>query len=115
MEKHHTQINFSALSRIPKCEGCSRIGNSDDRKERWILFVFTEGSVVDNSINEVIKLCRDTCFTHSSRPKGYPESLFQRFPIPENILQMVIGRLRSTDIYDQSNAYPSYILTQNHQ
>ena len=40
------------------------------------------------------------------RPPAYPESFFNRFPIPQHVLKMVIGRLRSDDIYNQVSAYP---------
>jgi WASH complex subunit strumpellin len=40
------------------------------------------------------------------RPKDYPESYFARFPVPEHVVDMVIGRLRSDDVYHQIKAYP---------
>lgn len=40
------------------------------------------------------------------RPKDYPESYFARFPIPAHVVDMVIGRLRSDDVYHQIKAYP---------
>uniref|UniRef100_A0A668A7F6 WASH complex subunit 5 n=1 Tax=Myripristis murdjan TaxID=586833 RepID=A0A668A7F6_9TELE len=42
----------------------------------------------------------------AKRPANYPESYFQRVPISATFISMVIGRLRSDDIYNQVSAYP---------
>jgi WASH complex subunit strumpellin len=42
----------------------------------------------------------------AKRPKDYPESYFARFAIPAAVVEMVIGRLRSDDVYHQVKAYP---------
>mmetsp|Transcript_12766 Transcript_12766/g.36085 ORF Transcript_12766/g.36085 Transcript_12766/m.36085 type:complete len:1178 (-) Transcript_12766:150-3683(-) len=39
-------------------------------------------------------------------PPGYPASVFKRTNFPEYVIKMVIGRLRSDDIYNQLSAYP---------
>ncbi|KAG8133940.1 putative WASH complex subunit strumpellin-like protein [Naja naja] len=42
----------------------------------------------------------------AKRPANYPESYFSRVPINKIFISMVIGRLRSDDIYNQVSAYP---------
>ncbi|MDP2434754.1 MAG: WASH complex subunit 5, partial [archaeon] len=39
-------------------------------------------------------------------PSGYPASLFARIPMPKDVVHMLIGRLRTDDIYSQIIAYP---------
>ena len=55
---------------------------------------------VDSNVDDVCKLLRSTGFTHSHRPQNYPEDYFSRVPISEEFISMVIGRLRSDDIYN---------------
>ena len=67
---------------------------------------------VDNNIDDVCKLLRTTGYIkHQAggyvRPKNYPESYFARIPINEEFIDMIIGRLRSDDIYNQIQSYPS--------
>jgi WASH complex subunit strumpellin len=62
-------------------------------------------------IDEVCKLMGRTQYTGSARTSGrripgYPEEFFARFPLPSKAIQMIIGRLRSDDIYFQQAAYP---------
>lgn len=42
-----------------------------------------------------------------SFPKHYPEEYFSRCPVSQSIVDMIIGRLRSDDIYNHTSAYPS--------
>ena len=58
------------------------------------------------NFDDVCKLMRSTGFSFSKRTPNYPESLFSRIPLPENYVRMVIGRLRSDDIYNQTRSYP---------
>ncbi|CAI9726515.1 WASH complex subunit 5-like [Octopus vulgaris] len=63
----------------------------------------------DSNIDEVCKLLRSTGFSNAAgakRPPKYPESFFGRVPINSIFISMVIGRLRSDDIYNQVAAYP---------
>ena len=60
-------------------------------------------------IDEVCKLMGKTNYYPKStgkRSPGYPEEFFSRYPLPNKLIQMVIGRLRSDDIYYQQSAYP---------
>ncbi|KAK0052092.1 WASH complex subunit strumpellin [Biomphalaria pfeifferi] len=63
----------------------------------------------DSNIDDVCKLLRSTGFTNvpgAKRPQLYPESFFNRVQINAEYVDMVIGRLRSDDIYNQIAAYP---------
>lgn len=55
-------------------------------------------------MDDICKLLRSTGYSSqpgSKRPPNYPESYFRRVPINEAFISMVIGRLRSDDIYNQ--------------
>jgi len=74
------------------------------------------------SIDDVCTLCKSTGY-HSNRafngllngaglanpnkrPANYPINYFNRFALPANVINLVIGRLRSDDIYNATRAYP---------
>ncbi|KAB0792555.1 hypothetical protein PPYR_14514 [Photinus pyralis] len=57
-------------------------------------------------IDEVCKLLRDTGVNSAKRPNNYPEDYFRRIPINSMFIDVVIGRLRSDDIYNQLSLYP---------
>lgn len=68
-----------------------------------------KASAGDSNIDDVCKLLRSTGFStapNAKRPPGYPESYFTRVPINAEYVNMVIGRLRSDDVYNQIAAYP---------
>lgn len=61
-------------------------------------------SSADSNLDDICKLLRSTGFSSqpgAKRPANYPESYFQRVPISSTFISMVIGRLRSDDIYNQ--------------
>uniref|UniRef100_A0A4W3IH07 WASH complex subunit 5 n=1 Tax=Callorhinchus milii TaxID=7868 RepID=A0A4W3IH07_CALMI len=63
----------------------------------------------DSNLDDICKLLRSTGYssqTGAKRPPNYPESYFQRVPISTVFISMVVGRLRSDDIYNQVSAYP---------
>uniref|UniRef100_A0A182IM32 Strumpellin n=1 Tax=Anopheles atroparvus TaxID=41427 RepID=A0A182IM32_ANOAO len=73
----------------------------------------------DSSIDEVCKLLRSTGFQDTAGTGGtfggggsgrksssYPEDYFARVPINTLYIEMVIGRLRSDDVYNQITVYP---------
>ena len=71
---------------------------------------YSAHSSVDSNIDDVCKLLRSTGYQRSPvvrRPSKYPEEYFSRIPISELFVEMVIGRLRSDDIYNQISAFPS--------
>ncbi|XP_020897630.1 WASH complex subunit 5 [Exaiptasia diaphana] len=64
---------------------------------------------VDSNLDDVCKLLRSTGFSTAAtakRPAKYPEDYFSRVPVSETFVDMLIGRLRSDDIYNQISAYP---------
>nr|XP_045581537.1 WASH complex subunit 5-like [Procambarus clarkii]XP_045581547.1 WASH complex subunit 5-like [Procambarus clarkii]XP_045581556.1 WASH complex subunit 5-like [Procambarus clarkii] len=64
----------------------------------------------DTNVDDVCKLLRSTGFSvlpGSKRPLNYPEDYFRRVEMPSNFLNLVLGHLRSDDIYHQVQAYPS--------
>lgn len=66
-------------------------------------------SSADSNMDDICKLLRSTGYSSqpgAKRPPNYPESYFRRVPINETFISMVIGRLRSDDIYNQVSAYP---------
>uniref|UniRef100_A0A8W7PH59 Strumpellin n=1 Tax=Anopheles coluzzii TaxID=1518534 RepID=A0A8W7PH59_ANOCL len=72
----------------------------------------------DSSIDEVCKLLRSTGFNDGPAGGGtgrkatvaaatsYPEDFFARVPISALYIELVIGRLRSDDVYNQIAVYP---------
>uniref|UniRef100_A0A8C5CG81 WASH complex subunit 5 n=1 Tax=Gadus morhua TaxID=8049 RepID=A0A8C5CG81_GADMO len=61
-------------------------------------------SSADSNLDDICKLLRSTGYSSqpgAKRPPGYPESYFQRVPVSQTFVSMVIGRLRSDDIYNQ--------------
>uniref|UniRef100_A0A3B5B7X9 WASH complex subunit 5 n=1 Tax=Stegastes partitus TaxID=144197 RepID=A0A3B5B7X9_9TELE len=61
-------------------------------------------SSADSNLDDICKLLRSTGYSSqpgAKRPSNYPESYFQRVPISGTFISMVIGRLRSDDIYNQ--------------
>lgn len=68
-----------------------------------------KASAGDSNIDDVCKLLRSTGYStvlSAKRPPGYPESYFARVPVNAEYVNMVIGRLRSDDIFNQISAYP---------
>lgn len=67
-------------------------------------------SSADSNLDDICKLLRSTGYSNqpgAKRPVNYPESYFQRVPISTTFISMVIGRLRSDDIYNQVSAHIS--------
>ncbi|XP_067888537.1 WASH complex subunit 5 [Heterodontus francisci] len=63
----------------------------------------------DSNLDDICKLVRSTGYSPlagAKRPPNYPESYFERVPINRTFISMVVGRLRSDDIYNQVSAYP---------
>jgi WASH complex subunit strumpellin len=57
-------------------------------------------------IDEVMNLCRATGWTPAKRPPNYPEEYFGRWKVSPAVVRMLIGRLRSDDLYNQLACYP---------
>ncbi|XP_077547549.1 WASH complex subunit strump isoform X4 [Haemaphysalis longicornis] len=61
----------------------------------------------ESNFDDVCKLLRSTGFSPGcKRPANYPEDYFRRVTLPEAYVSMVLGRLRSDDVYNQISAYP---------
>ncbi|XP_054154297.1 WASH complex subunit 5-like isoform X2 [Oppia nitens] len=64
-------------------------------------------STSESNFDDVCKLLRNTGYTpNGKRPINYPDDYFKRAQIGSNFVNLVIGRLRSDDIYNQSSAFP---------
>ncbi|KAK3865433.1 hypothetical protein Pcinc_028961 [Petrolisthes cinctipes] len=64
----------------------------------------------DTNIDDVCKLLRSTGYSAAhgtKRPLNYPEDYLRRVALPANYVSLVLGHLRSDDIYHQVEAYPS--------
>eukprot|EP00095_Tigriopus_kingsejongensis_P005223 maker-scaffold585_size130225-snap-gene-0.19 protein:Tk05223 transcript:maker-scaffold585_size130225-snap-gene-0.19-mRNA-1 annotation:"Strumpellin" len=59
-------------------------------------------------VDDICKLLRSTGFSKSNpkRPTNYPHSYFERIQLPKTFVDMVIGRLRTDDLYNQLRCYP---------
>ena len=66
-----------------------------------VLVLGSGQETVDSNIDDVCKLLRSTGKGPFKRPLNYPEDYFARVPISDEFINMVIGRLRSDDIYNQ--------------
>nr|CAD7455336.1 unnamed protein product [Timema tahoe] len=80
-------------------------------RERMLVSYYrysAQQSNAESNIDDVCKLLRSTGFTASAskRVPNYPEDYFKRIPINSMYIDLVIGRLRSDDIYNQISAYP---------
>lgn len=63
----------------------------------------------ESNIDDVCKLLRSTGFSNqpnSKRIPNYPEDYFRRVSIDSIFIEMIIGRLRSDDVYSQMSIYP---------
>nr|CAB3267669.1 WASH complex subunit strumpellin-like [Phallusia mammillata] len=68
-----------------------------------------KGAGSDSNIDDVCKLLRSTGFSSqpgAKRPQNYPEAYFARVTVNEIYVKMIVGRLRSDDVYGQVAAYP---------
>jgi WASH complex subunit strumpellin len=78
-------------------------------RERMIVSYFRyKGANNVKHIDEVCTLCRSSGqIPGGKRPKDYPEEYFSRFGVKQAYVDMIIGRLRTDDIYNHTAAYPS--------
>ncbi len=62
---------------------------------------------MESNIDDVCKLLRSTGFIlNKPKPANYPESYFNRVKLNQAILNQIIGRLRTDDLYNQMNIFP---------
>ncbi|XP_039285304.1 WASH complex subunit 5-like [Nilaparvata lugens] len=81
---------------------------SGDIRERLLVsyYRYSAQRASSSHIDDVCKLLRSTGFSMGKRPPNYPEDYFRRTPLKDDLIDLVIGRLRSDDIYNQMSAYP---------
>lgn len=63
----------------------------------------------DSNFDDVCKLLRSTGYSSlpgAKRPANYPEEYFHRVRLNQVYVSVILGRLRSDDIYNQMSAYP---------
>lgn len=77
------------------------------RERIVIAFLRARGESSLSSLDEVAKLCRGTGAEGGKLPANYPESYFARFEVPRDIVEMVVDRLRSDDVYSLVGAAPA--------
>uniref|UniRef100_A0A6B2KWZ9 WASH complex subunit strumpellin n=1 Tax=Arcella intermedia TaxID=1963864 RepID=A0A6B2KWZ9_9EUKA len=80
-------------------------------RERMIIsYLRFVGKTELENLDEVANLVRRTNYScmnpPKKRPKEYPESYLNRMKLPRNVVSMIIGRLRSDDVYNQIPSYP---------
>ncbi len=64
-------------------------------------------SYMESNIDDVCKLLRSTGYSVGKpKPANYPEAYFSRFKLNQNIVNQIIGRLRTDDLYTQMSVYP---------
>ena len=71
----------------------------------WFCSGAAKGAGSDSNIDDVCKLLRSTGYSNipgAKRPSSYPENYFARVPVNPVFVNMVIGRLRSDDVYSQA-------------
>jgi len=81
-----------------------------DVRERMLMSYYRYKGAGDiENIDSICTLCRDTSFRIDSKknPKQYPVKYFKRFRFKESIVKDIINRLNNSDIYRQSQFYPS--------
>lgn len=78
-------------------------------RERLIMsYLRYKGAKFMPLLDDVCKICGSTGYTAGGkRPPNYPEFLFARYPLQAKVISMVLGRLRTDDIYNQiTKAFP---------
>lgn len=77
------------------------------RERMLIAYLRYKGQTETPLLDEVCKLCQNTLYVPGQKkPANYPEAFFKRFPLPDVVTHMLLGRLRTDDIYNQVSAYP---------
>ncbi|GIY78616.1 WASH complex subunit 5, partial [Caerostris extrusa] len=81
-------------------------------RERMLVSYYrysAQRSSMDSNLDDVCKLLRSTGYSAApgaKRVPNYPDEYFRRVPLNSTFVSMIIGRLRSDDIYNQVSAYP---------
>ena len=78
-------------------------------RERLLVSFFRYSVQLNNSesrIEDICSLFRSTGYSSQRRPQNYPCDYFNRIKLNDNLLNLIIGRLRTDDIYNQLAIYP---------
>ncbi|KEG11891.1 WASH complex subunit strumpellin [Trypanosoma grayi] len=77
------------------------------RENLLVSYIRYKGAGEPNMV-EVTNLCRTTGYEFDQTlPECYPVSYFNRVPIDKEVVGMVIGRIRSDDIYQMAYNFPA--------
>jgi WASH complex subunit strumpellin len=79
------------------------------REKMIVAYYRYNGRAAIQTIEDVIKVCKNSggnWLNMIKRPSKYPEEMFSRYPLPTQIIRMIIGKLRTDDIYNYFAAYP---------
>eukprot|EP01128_Nolandella_sp_AFSM9_P012702 TRINITY_DN9532_c0_g1_i1.p1 TRINITY_DN9532_c0_g1~~TRINITY_DN9532_c0_g1_i1.p1 ORF type:complete len:1160 (+),score=275.21 TRINITY_DN9532_c0_g1_i1:17-3496(+) len=78
------------------------------RERLLISYLRYKGQTELEDVDEVAKLVERTGYLPPPNKStgAYPESFFARVSLPRSNVKMIIGRLRSDDVYNQIPAYP---------
>lgn len=82
-------------------------------REKMLIAIYRfngEGKL--ENIDNVCKLCRNTGYipgsgSQSKKPKNHPEALFARFAPDPKFIRLVVGCLRTDDVYMMANSFPN--------
>jgi WASH complex subunit strumpellin len=67
----------------------------------------SQKSYMESNIDDVCKLLRSTGYANGKpKPANYPEAYFARFKLNTSIVNQIIGRLRTDDLYNQMAVFP---------
>ncbi|CAK9823853.1 WASH complex subunit 5 [Anthophora retusa] len=79
-------------------------------RERLLVSYYRYNAQCSSStrVDDICMLLRSTGFSKTSnkRPANYPEEYFKRVPLNDSLIEHIIGRLRSDEIYNQTLAFP---------
>lgn len=77
------------------------------REKMVIAYFRNKGESALENIAQVCKLCRVTGYLPGQpKPARYPELYFKRFKPSDEVVNMIVGKLQSDDVYLQEPAYP---------
>ncbi len=66
------------------------------------------GEGATQELESVARVCKSTGFLPTNpprRPAAYPEAFFERVPVPSNVVDMLLDRLRSDDVYGLTRVF----------
>ena len=95
-----------------------RLFGEDVRERIVVAYYRYKGASELANLDGVCSLCRRTGFlppaadpasaaARQAPPAGYPEEFFARFALPAKLVNLVVSRLRSDDVYHQMAHFPA--------